>query len=46
MVEVIGVVKDEAPDVAVLVASGASFCLEVSAGRTVLIVARIRRNPG
>ena len=35
MVEVIGVVKDETPDVTVLFASGASFCLEVSAGRTV-----------
>ena len=42
-VGVVGYVK--APDVAVMVASGALVCLEVSAGRTVLIVPRIRKTP-
>ena len=45
MVEVSAVGYVKAPGLAVMVRPGALVCLQVSAGRTVLIIARIRKTP-
>ena len=45
MVEVSAVGYVKAPDVAVMVRPGALVCLQVSAGRTIPIIARIRKTP-